>query len=81
MQQFARFQMDGSILQRVTRYALGMIGLFAIYLGLDALFAALAPDVSLAGYFLRYIRYACVSLWATFGAPWVFLMTGLAKRQ
>jgi hypothetical protein len=80
MGKYARFQMEGSILQRAARYVLGTVGLFIVYLGLDALFALLAPDASLLGYLLRYIRYACVPLWAVFGAPWVFIKIGLAKK-
>ena len=78
---YAPFKMDGSVLQKVVRYAVGIIGLFALYLGLDVLFALLAPDASLAGYILRYIRYACVSLWGMFGAPWVFIKLKLAENQ
>jgi hypothetical protein len=78
---YAPFKMDGSALQKVGRYVLGMAGLFALYLGLDVLFALLAPDDSLVGYILRYIRYASVSLWGMFGAPWVFVKLKLAKNQ
>ena len=81
MQKHARFKMDGSLLQKIGRYLVGIIGLFALYLGLDALFALLAPDASLAGYIMRYIRYASVSFWAMFLAPWAFLRVGLAERQ
>ena len=81
MQEHASFKMEGSVLQRAGRYLLGIIVLFALYLGLDVLFALFAPDASLAGYLLRYIRYASVSFWATFCAPWVFVKTGLAERQ
>lgn len=81
MSKHARFKMDGSALQKIGRYILGMIGLFTIYLGLDVLFALFAPDASLAGYVLRYIRYALVSIWAIFGAPWVFIKIGLAARD
>ena len=81
MQKHASFKMEGSVLQRAGRYLLGIIVLFALYLGLDVLFALFAPDASLAGYVLRYIRYASVSLWAMFGAPWVFIRTGLAEGQ
>ena len=78
---YASFKMDGSALQKVGRYVVGIIGLFALYLGLDVLFALLAPEASLAGYILRYIRYACVSLWGMFGAPWVFIKLRLAENQ
>jgi hypothetical protein len=80
MRQHAPFKMDGSVLQKVGRYVLGMIGLFAVYLGLDILFAIFAPDASLAGYILRYIRYSLVSLWAVFAAPWLFIKLGLAEK-
>jgi len=80
MQKYARFQMAGSLWQRIGRYAMGMVVLFAIYLGLDILFALFAADASPLGYLLRYIRYACVALWASFGAPWVFLKVRLAKK-
>ena len=81
MQNHAPFKMDGSVPQKIGRYIVGILGLFALYLGLDVLFALLAPDASLAGYVLRYIRYACVAFWGMFGAPWVFVRIGLAKRQ
>ena len=80
MQEHASFKTGGSALQKVGRYILGMIGLLALYLGLDVLFALLTPDDSLAGYFLRYVRYASVSFWAMFVAPWVFIKIGLAKE-
>lgn len=79
--QYARFKEDGSVPQKIGRYIVGMVGLFALYLGLDVFFGLIAPDASLAGYILRYIRYASVSLWALFVAPWIFLKTGLAKRD
>ncbi len=80
MQRHARFGVEGSAWIRVARYVAGMVGLFAIYLGLDYLFALIAPDASVTGYLLRYVRYASVALWAGFGAPWLFLKTGLAGK-
>ena len=80
MRKYANFKMEGSPLKRFGRYVLGMIGLFAVYLGLDVLFALFAPDASLAGYILRYIRYTLVSLWAIFVAPWLFIKVGLAEK-
>jgi membrane-associated phospholipid phosphatase len=77
---YVPFKVDGSILQKIGRYIIGIIGVFVLYLGLDLLFALLAPDASLGGYILRYIRYTVVSIWAIFGAPWVFLKLKLAER-
>jgi hypothetical protein len=76
---YAPFKVDGSALQKVGRYLLGIIGVFILYLGLDLLFAAFASDASLAGYILRYIRYTVVSIWAIFGAPWVFVKLKMAE--
>ena len=78
---YAPFKMDGTLLQKIGRYLVGITGLFALYLGLDVLFALLAPDASSAGYILRYIRYASVAFWGMFGAPWVFLKLKLAKNS
>jgi len=55
--------------QRVLRYALGMVGLLVIYLGLGALFPR-TPD--LLGFFLRYLRYALLGAWVAGLAPAVF---------
>jgi hypothetical protein len=81
MRKHANFHTKGSAFQKAARYILGMIGLFALYIGLDVLFALFAPDASPAGYTLRYLRYATVSFWAIFLAPWVFIKVGLAQSQ
>ena len=81
MRQYARFQSTGDWLKRGLRYLLGIIGLLALYIGLDVLFAMLAPDDSVLGYALRYIRYATVTFWVTFVAPWVFLKFRLAEAD
>jgi hypothetical protein len=73
------FQTGGSSWQKAARYLLGIVGVLVIYLGLDMLFGLLAADASAPGLVLRYLRYAAVTLWAMFGAPWVFLKTRLAK--
>jgi len=69
MRKYANCKIEGSALQKVGRYIFGVIGLFTVYLGPDVLFALFAPDASLAGHILRYIRYTLVSLWAIFAAP------------
>ena len=74
----ARFQTGGMPVQQIARYLLGVAGVLAIYLGLDVLFGLLAADETAAGYFLRYIRYATVTFWMAFGAPWTFLKLRLA---
>lgn len=79
MWQSARFQTKGSLLQKVGRYLLGILGLLFIYLGLDMLFSLVAADETAVGYVLRYIRYGAVTFWVTFGAPWAFLRLKLAE--
>jgi membrane-associated phospholipid phosphatase len=75
----ARFNTDGSPVQQVGRYFLGLAGVLVLYLGLDMLFSLLAMDESAAGYFLRYVRYASVTFWAMYGAPRAFLKLKLAE--
>jgi membrane-associated phospholipid phosphatase len=74
----ARFRTDGSPIQQLGRYFLGIAGVLVIYLGLDMFFSLLAADETAAGYVLRYVRYASVTLWMAFGAPWMFLRLKLA---
>ncbi len=79
MRAHALFQVQGSGLQRLGRYLLGIAGVLLIYFGLDQLFGLIAVDETILGYILRYGRYAAVAFWATFGAPWVFIKIGLAR--
>jgi membrane-associated phospholipid phosphatase len=81
MRQKAGFQPDESSIKRGFSYALGIIILLLIYEGLDVAFAAIAADETVPGYLLRYLRYSLATLWVTFGAPWVFLKTGLAEPE
>jgi membrane-associated phospholipid phosphatase len=79
MRRYAGFQVGGHWLRQLGRYGLGILGLFVVYFGLDVLFALIAADETLVGYLLRYARHALVGLWATFGAPWLFLKLKLAE--
>jgi membrane-associated phospholipid phosphatase len=81
MRQYAPFQTSGGWAQRIGRYLLGMVGVLLIYFGLDMLFGMLAADESALGLGLRYLRYSLVTLWAIFGAPWVFLKLRLAEPK
>ena len=67
--------------KRGSSYILGVIGLLLIYFGLDIAFGMIAADETIAGYALRYVRYALATFWVTFGAPWVFLKTRLAEGE
>jgi hypothetical protein len=79
MRQYAAFEAKGGWAKRIGRYLLGMVGVLVLYLGLDMLFGLVASDESALGLALRYIRYGTVTLWAMFGAPWVFLKLRLAE--
>jgi len=76
----ARFGTQGSGVQKAGRYLLGIAGVLVIYLGLDAVFSLIAADETAAGYLLRYMRYASLAFWMTFGAPWAFLKLKLAQK-
>ena len=81
MRKYARFSASGTRTKRVARYLVGIVGLLALYFGLDIAFSALAVDDSMLGYLLRYVRYGTATFWATFLAPWVFLKTKLADAE
>jgi membrane-associated phospholipid phosphatase len=81
MRQQARFKIHGSWINHILRYLLGISGLLAIYLGLDILFGMLAADETAIGQVLRYLRYAAVTWFATYGAPGIFLQLRLVERE
>ena len=81
MRKNAPFEGSKSWLRSLGCYMVGIAGLLLVYNGLDVLFASLAPDETLLGYALRYLRYATVTFLVTFLAPWLFVRIGLADRQ
>ena len=81
MRQYARFRPPKDLAKRVLSYVIGLVGLLLIYLGLDIAFSLIAADETILGYTLRFIRYTLVTIWVTFGAPWVFLRTRLAEPE
>ena len=81
MRQHIPFNAKGTWGKRIVRYIVGIFGVLVIYYGLDVLFAIITPDETILGYILRYVRYATVTFWATFLAPWVFLKTKLAEAE
>ena len=71
-----RFLVAGPIWQRAVRYLLGMAVAVAIWAGLGQVF----PDDPLwLALPLRLLRYALLTLWVTYYAPWVFVKIRLAK--
>ncbi|MCS7282438.1 MAG: phosphatase PAP2 family protein [Anaerolineae bacterium] len=70
---WVRFEATGPVWQRALRFLLGVIVLFALWMGLRVAFAALQPAL-----LFRFIRYGLVGLWGGLGAPWVFRKWRLA---
>jgi membrane-associated phospholipid phosphatase len=81
MRRYAPFQSTGPWRRRGARYVLGLAGTLLIYVGLDFLFGLFAPEETALGYVLRYLRYAAVTFWVTYLAPWLFLRAKLAERD
>ncbi|WP_420629662.1 phosphatase PAP2 family protein [Candidatus Leptofilum sp.] len=73
-----RFLVEGAIWQRAVRYLLGIVVAVAIWAGLGQLF----PDDPLwLALPLRLLRYALLTLWVTYYAPWAFVKLQLAQAK
>ncbi len=68
------FSVEGVWWRRVLRYLVGMVGVLIVQIGLGLLFEGLEPALA-----FRLIRYGLIGFWAAYGAPWVFVKTGLAR--
>lgn len=73
-----RFLVDGPLWQRTVRYLLGLIVAVTIWAGLGQIF----PDDPLwLALPLRLLRYALLTLWVTYYAPWLFVKLKLAQAK
>ncbi len=72
-EEFVRFQSSGRLWQQLVKVALGLVILLALRQGLKLVL----PDMAIG----NFIRYAIAGLWASVGAPWVFVKTGLAAKE
>ncbi len=72
---WGRFNARGPWKQRAQRYFVGVIGLLTLYIGLKLIFP---NDNSLLDHVLRYVRYAAIGFWASYGAPRLFVRLGMA---
>lgn len=73
--QIIHFDVTGSIIQKVLRYAIGIITLVIIYMGIEAF----QPDPDQAMYVpVRMVRYIIAGFWVSGGAPWLFTKIRLA---
>jgi membrane-associated phospholipid phosphatase len=68
------FDGRGTWWKRALRFAVGVIGLVILWLGLRM---ALSRDASPVSQVLRYLRYAVTGFWVAYAAPWVFIKLGL----
>lgn len=73
-----RFSVAGPWWQRLVRYVLGVIGLFAVWLGLRIIFP---QEPSALGLALRMVRYALAMSWAIVGWPWLFVKLRLGQTE
>jgi len=65
----------GNWLQRLFSFLVGVIGIGILYLGLKLIL----PSEGQSFYQLsRFFRYLLLGIWISFGAPWLFIRTGLA---
>lgn len=75
---WVRFSAGGPLSQRVTRFVLGSVILIVVWLGTKALSPSGSETVTL---FSLLTRYTLVGVWASLGAPWLFVRLGLAVRE
>jgi membrane-associated phospholipid phosphatase len=66
---------SGSWERRTLRFLLGWVGIMALYLALRIAIKGTLPEVA-----ARLVRFGLIGFWATYGAPWLFVRTGLAAR-
>lgn len=72
------FCSDGTVSQRILRYALGLVGIGILWFGLGQIFPR---NDDLLSYLLRFGRYTLVGLWVSAGAPWLFIKLNMAKYR
>ncbi|HTX72347.1 MAG TPA: phosphatase PAP2 family protein [Rectinemataceae bacterium] len=78
MPRIAPFSVHGSLGQRALRFLVGAAGLVILYLGPRLLVGSIE---SLDPALVRFIRYGIVGLWASLGAPWLFLKLALSETE
>lgn len=74
----ARFDARGPVPLRLARFLIGVLGLLILWIGLGKLFPREPETV---GLIFRFIRYALMTWWVAFMAPWLFLKVKLARPE
>jgi membrane-associated phospholipid phosphatase len=72
---YLMFDWRGAWSKRIIRFALGSLGVLALYFGLGLLSRLPLPTL-----LVGLIRFGLIGFWVTFGAPWLFIKLGLAAR-
>jgi len=70
------FAADGTLLKRMMRYLLGIVGLALLWFGLGE---AIPEEQALWLDLLRWVHAGVLGLWVSAGAPWLFLRLRLAQ--
>jgi hypothetical protein len=75
LHQWGGFSTSGTLLKRVGRFLLGIVGVVLIYFGLRLIFPGGTSSADLA---LRFIRYGTLGFWVSYLAPRIFVAFKLA---
>jgi glycerophosphoryl diester phosphodiesterase/membrane-associated phospholipid phosphatase len=70
------FDSAGTVVQRLARIPIGLLGVAVLYMGLGEIFPRGEDVIALA---FRYLRYAAVGMWVAGVAPLLFVRFGLAQ--
>ena len=69
-QKYARFDTGGSFSQKLARFVLAIVGVAICWQGLALVFPKQPETVAQV---FRFLRYALLTIWVTFGAPFLLL--------
>jgi undecaprenyl-diphosphatase len=75
---WVQFSASGPFRQRLLRFIIGASVLIVLWLGTSVIFPS---GIETTALYLRFLRYTLVGAWASVGAPWMFVNTGLAPRE
>jgi membrane-associated phospholipid phosphatase len=70
------FSTKGTAIQQILKYIIGIVGVLAIWMGLDFIFP---EGETIVAFVFRYIRYGLAGVWISLGAPWIFVKTKLSQ--
>ncbi|MCE5257380.1 MAG: hypothetical protein LLF89_11125, partial [Spirochaetaceae bacterium] len=73
-----RFDANGTIVQKILRYIVGDGTAALVYIVPKLI---LGEDLASGQPLVRFIRYAILGIWISFGAPWCFTRMKLMKLE